>query len=281
MKQGRAIIRIIAFIIVPFILLSNEWAGAQQSCAQIWTSQDPRDITTPLPRLDPHQDLTIFHLIQRLGRVFQTDFTMTPAELEQIKKEVRGFSPSDDLKSPEAFEWVEENGKKLIQQAMDIEKAWDLLEELGLRQKLTAIYNNTFTPGSTAWWMNKEPLRSRPFGTEGATTKELGIFLVSHETGDLAAYKSILRPPSGKPNALISRRGVPGEKARLSNGFYTSVGDKGGRGGDGQVVHFLVNPNARQGSDFVVTANAIIWLNRNALTIIPEGQKLPEQKPLP
>lgn len=280
MKLNKSLTHIFATVAILLLLLSNEWAVAQQSCGQILNAQDALDITTPLPRLDPHQDLTVFHLIQDLNRLFQTDFTMTPKEFERIKIQVDRLSFSDDLKSPEAERWVEENGKKLIQQALDMEKVWDILEELGLRQKLLALYGNTQSIGSMAWWMNKEPLRSRPLGREGVTAKELGLVLVSHETGDLAAYKSILRPPSGKPNALVSRRRFPGEMAKIFDGFYTCAGDRRGRGGDGKVVYMRVNPNAREGSDFILTMNAVIWLNRNALTLIPEGQVLPPQGPL-
>ena len=51
-----------------------------------------------------------------------------------LQKEIQNFSDRD-LANPDAARWIEKNGKKLFQHAVDIEYAWDTLEKLGLRRQ--------------------------------------------------------------------------------------------------------------------------------------------------
>jgi len=96
------------------------------------------------------------------------------------------------------------------------------LDQLGLRQKLISIGNEREI-NSFAWWLNREPLRSKPVGEgQGATAKELGIDVVLHDTKSLTALESITRAHSGEPNVLISRYEQLGEIALYGNGFYVT-----------------------------------------------------------
>ena len=155
---------------------------------------------------------------------------------------------------------------------MNIEYAWNELERLGLRQKLIQIKNNPSTADSLAWWMNKEPLRSKPVGQGGGkTASELGLDIVAHETNSFLAYESITRAHTGDPNVLISRSGISGEQAAHGDGFYTMVGRTGARG-TGLTIRFQVNPNAREGTDFTRQVERYpVFLNKNALRVIPES----------
>ncbi len=170
--------------------------------------------------------------------------------------------------------------KRLI----NIEYAWNILEKLGLRKKLISITNNPGTPDSLAWWMNKEPLRSKPVGGgRGKTAENLGLKTVAHETKDFLAYEGMTRSHTGAPNVFISRTNAPGEAAAYGEGFYTAVGKKGAHG-TGITIRFQVDPNARLWVDFTLGRGAtsgkvgkgvyVIWRNRSAIRVIPESLEM-------
>lgn len=244
----------------------------------------------------------IFSVIRYLTKAFQYELKMRDEDLAQIQKVIEEFDPGSDLSLPTSALWIEKNGKKLIQHAVNIEYAWNQLEKLGIRKKLIAIHNNEDERNSLAWWLNKEPLRSISLdhagdhtgdhAGEGRTAQELGLTKVSHETNDFLAYESITRAHTGSPNVLISRQNHVGETALYGDGFYTLSGNKGGRG-TGITIRFEVDPRAREGRDFIIAEDSagrcfgkleqrdgciIIFKNKNALRVIPESlQMTPSQ----
>lgn len=236
------------------------------------------------PRAQVGKNPTIFSVIRALIKAFQYDLKLKPSDIEIFKKEVLNFNPKIDLNHPYAAEWVEKNGKKLFQNAVNIEYAWDIIESIGLRKKLISIKKEENKIDSLSWWMNKEPLRSKPVGDgEGRTAEDLGLTQVAHETSDFMAYESITRSHIGAPNVFISRQDFKGETAYKGDGFYASAGKKG-LGQTGITVRFRVNPKAREWSDFLIhhlndfnfagkleDGDFIIWKNKNALEVIPES----------
>jgi hypothetical protein len=215
----------------------------------------------------------ILSVIRYLTKAFQYELELRPEDLEQIKNVIREFDPMRDTQSSYVASWIEKNGKKLFQNAVNIEYAWDTLEKLGLRKKLSAIGNSSYHFDSLAWWMNKEPLRTVPLAKGlGKTARELGIDVLAHETNNFLAYESITRAHTGDPNVLISRSGVEGEVAAYGDGFYTAIGREGARG-TGLTIRFHLNPEARLGSDFVYggSHDHIIIRNKAALRVIPES----------
>ncbi|MEK7357634.1 MAG: hypothetical protein AAB250_14380, partial [Bdellovibrionota bacterium] len=202
-------------------------------------------------------------------KALQFELAMDSADVSQLKAIVDDFNPkkiSDYERS-----WLIKNGPKLIQNAVDIEYAWNLLESTGLRQKLASIDDRT-RENSLSFWMNKEPLRSQKVGLgRGATARQLGLTVVAHETSSFDAYESITRAHTGEPNVLISREKMTGESALYGDGFYTMSGREGARGSK-ITIRFTVDPEARENHDFVrVDSGAIIFHNKNALTVIPES----------
>jgi hypothetical protein len=74
---------------------------------------------------------------------------------------------------------------------------------------------------------------------------------------------------------FISRTdGTVGESAAYGPGFYTRKGRVGGRG-TGVTIRFTVNPEARQGSDFQIYDDYVIFTNKKALKVIPESIEYP------
>jgi hypothetical protein len=218
----------------------------------------------------------ILSVIRYLTKAFQYELELRPEDIESIKKVIQDFNPKKDTQNRYVANWIEKNGKKLIQNAVNIEYAWDTLEKLGLRTKLIEIQKNVGDIDSLAWWMSKEPLRTQALGIgRGKTARELGLDVVAHETGNFLAYESITRAYTGDSNVLISRNGVQGEFAAYGDGFYTAKGREGARG-TGLTIRFHLDPQAREGSDFIVekSHNYIIVKNKAALKVIPESLAL-------
>lgn len=236
------------------------------------------------PRAKSGKNPPIFSVVRALTKAFQYGLKVSDQDLLIMQREVQQFDPKKDLKDNYTAFWIEKNGIKLFQHALDLEYAWNLVEALGLRTRLILIRNNPRELGSLSWWMSKEPLRRKPVGQgSGKTAKSLGIKIVAHETKDFLAYESITRSHSGAPNVFISRLNFAGESAEKGEGFYSLSGKEGGRG-TGITIHFQVDPLAREGTDFVLAnggsdqlmgevaeGTSIIWKNKNAIRVIPES----------
>jgi hypothetical protein len=215
----------------------------------------------------------IISVIRLLTKAFQYELEIRPEDLARVKKVIDEFFPARAMNNDYVAKWIEKNGKKLFQNAVNIEYAWDTLDKLGLRQKLAAIKGDTSLLDSLAWWMNKEPLRTKPMGAGlGRTADELGLNIVAHETNNFLAYESITRAHTGDPNVLVSRNGIAGEAAAFGDGFYTQVGHSGAVG-TGLTIRFTLDPAAREGSDFGLANGKtyVVIKNKAALKVIPES----------
>lgn len=216
----------------------------------------------------------ILSVLRVLVKASQFDLKFSGEDLEQMKEIIQKFDPHD-LVNLIGKKRVIDTAKKLVFNVVDLEFAFNQLDDLGLRKKLIAL-GNPIHEGTLAWWLNREPLRSYPIGQgDGLTARQLGISVVSHETKDFLAMESITRAASGEPNVFISRSGVVGEAAMHGEGFYTTQGRQSTRG-TGMTIRFWLDPNARQGSDFEISGQSdemVIVKNKKALKIIPESLK--------
>lgn len=211
----------------------------------------------------------ILSALRILVKAFQYDLKLSPEDMSQLKEISNEFNPRS-ITNDTAFRRIEETAKKLIIHAVNIERAFNILDELGLREKLLTMGSKNFKE-TAAWWLNREPLRSMPLGHgRGQTAKELGIHIVAHETGSFQAMESITRSHSGEPNVFISRSRTPDESASFGEGFYTVRGRDSIRG-TGLTIRFQVDPNARESTDFTVIGNMVIFHNKKALKVIPES----------
>jgi hypothetical protein len=222
----------------------------------------------------------IFSAVRYLTKAFQYELKIPPEDLQRIQEIIARFDSKKDLRTEYSRGWLEKNGKKLMQHAVNLEYAWDTLEKLGLRKKLVSIKNDAGEVESLAWWLSKEPLRSFAVGkgqgrTAAEIAKKLGVkeLKVAHETKSFLAYESITRAHTGDPNVLISRQGSNGETAIHGDGFYTRIGDEGAAG-TGLTIRFAVDPAAREGSDFTRSGDYLIFKNKAALRVIPESLNL-------
>ncbi len=210
----------------------------------------------------------IISVVRYYIKAFQFELSLDPKDEAIVKSIIEKFDPRKMTEYEQS--WMEKNAPKLFQNAVNIEYAWDTLERIGLRRKLLAI-GQLKHENSVAWWMNKEPLRSKNVGDGlGRTAKSLGIETVAHETKSFEAYESITRAHTGDPNVLISRDGASGEAAMFGDGFYTAKG-KSGAIGSKITIRFTVDPNAREGTDFIRHDDYFIFRNKRALRVIPES----------
>lgn len=214
----------------------------------------------------------ILSALRILVKAFQYNLSLDPHDLNQVKDIVNRFNPKEII-HPIAKKRIQEIAKKLIIHSSDVEQAVNQLDMLGLRKKLISM-GSIYDIDSFAWWLNREPLRSRPIGEtlSGPTARELNIQIVSHETKNFYASEAITRAHSGQPNAFISRQSAIGETALHGNGFYTSLGTISSVG-TGLTIRFSVDPNARSGSDFIFLPddNIVLFKNKKALKVIPES----------
>lgn len=211
----------------------------------------------------------ILSVLRLLVKAFQYDLKLSSQDMAEVSKIAHNFQP-DQVSNPTARRRIQDTAKKLVLHAVNIETAMNTLDQFGLRQKLISMGNKKEI-NSFAWWLNREPLRSKPVGQgQGATAKELGIQLVLHDTRSLSALESITRAHSGEPNVLISRDEVSGETALFGDGFY--VTSRANYSSLGFPIRFSVDPQARQDSDFTIHPRQILrFHNKKALKIIPNS----------
>ena len=228
----------------------------------------------------------IIFAIRALTKAIQYELELRPEDEAILRKVIKDFRPENKNQlDPYVQTWIEKNGKKLIQNAVNIEYAWNLINGMGLRTKLMGFNGNKEDVDSLAWWMNKEPLRAKPLGnkTQGKTAQQFfqekklpmeeGKLVLAHETNSFLAYESITRAHTGEANVLISRDGAVSEAAAFGDGFYTKVGRLGARG-TGLTIRFTLDPNAIEGVDFISQDDFIIVKNKNAIRVIPESLDL-------
>lgn len=220
-------------------------------------------------RAKNNENPEILSALRILVKAFQYDLKLSPQDMRQLKEISDQFNPRS-ITNHTAFRRIEDTAKKLIIHAVNIERAFNTLDDLGLRQKLITMGSKNFKE-TAAWWLNREPLRSITLGQgEGRTAKELGIHIVAHETSSFQAMESITRSHSGEPNVFISRSHTPDESASFGEGFYTLKGRDSIRG-TGLTIRFHVDPNARENSDFTLIGNMVVFHNKKALKVIPES----------
>lgn len=213
----------------------------------------------------------ILSALRILVKAFQYQLSLSNEDFIQIKNISDEFNPKTEL-NPTARRRIQDTAKKLVIHAVNLEYAMNLLQQLGLRRKLISM-GNIGQKDSFAWWLNREPLRSKPIGEKkvGPTARELNIEVVAHETNHFLSSESIIRSHSGEPNVLISRQSAVGEAASYGDGFYTVLGRASSVRGTGITIRFRVDPSARLGSDFTMYQGYIIFKNKKALKVIPES----------
>lgn len=208
---------------------------------------------------------TIFSALRYLIKTVQFDLQMKPEDQKIVEKLIRDFDPG--TVNGYVKEKLNELGRKFIMNAVNLEYAIDLANQLGLKSKLLPLSDpqKMFT---TAWWLSKEPLRSQLVGQgTGKTARELGLDVVAHDTRGFEAFDSITRSHTGAPNVFVSRPGHAGENAAAGKGFYVLKGDRG-LWGTGITIRFHINPDAREGTDFTIEGDMLVFLNKNALRVI-------------
>jgi hypothetical protein len=219
-------------------------------------------------------------VIRYFTKAFKEELEMRPEEEAVLRRLITDFDPSS--LNDRTKQWIEKNGKKLFQHAVNLEYAAKTLDRFGLKEKLIAL-GDPKKEDSLPWWLSRKPLESFEIGKleplidpsrpPGKTARELGIDVVSHETRSFLAYESITRSHVGEPNLFTSRPNAAGEVAAHGEGAYTQRGDHGAVG-SGITIHFKMHPDARENVDFRVPDLAqkyVVVQNKNAFRVIPES----------
>ncbi len=221
----------------------------------------------------------IFSVIRLFTKAFMYGLEISDEDMARAKAVISDFAPGRDIKGDYAHYWILKNGKKMVKQALDNEKAFRVLKETGLKEKLSG-FDNKFQRRSLAWWLEKKPLPSFKVGEKGGkTAAELGITLVAHDTDSFEAFESITKSPVGRPNVFMSGA-LPGEHALHGQGFYALKGIEG-LWNTGFGISFKVRPDAREGWDFLIAKgdeDIIVFKNRNAFEVLPENLEINPKK---
>ena len=235
----------------------------------------------------------IFAAVRYLAKLAQYELKGLKEDLDLIKEIIKETDWSSVQNNSYVKYKLEEFGKKVLLNAPNLEYAWNLLEDTGLRKKLIEMDRHRIQDQDTlSWWMNKEPLRSKNVGLgRGRRAEEIflnqmdenadksadknadknGEIILSHETSDFKAYENITRSSRGEANAFISRRESVGESALLGDGFYTELGFEGAKGTN-LTIRFKLNLKAREGSDFIYNDDDFVILkNKKAITLMQEN----------
>ena len=104
----------------------------------------------------------IFSVIRYFIKMFQFELEANPEDLEKIKNVIKNFSP-DHIKSGYVENWFNKNVPKIFLHSKNVEYAWNVLEEMGLRKKILQVGGKNVQE-SPAWWANKSPLPSFSVG---------------------------------------------------------------------------------------------------------------------
>jgi len=211
----------------------------------------------------------ILSVIRYFTKAFQYGLKIRDEDRAVIQKIIDDFNPLAEVKE---YVWkqISKNSVKLFWNSQNVENSWNVLEEFGLRKKLVE-FGVKYASTDVKVLMEREPLRTHAVGQgTGKTAAELEITMVAHETNSYLAYENITRSMRGSPNVFISRNNRPGEAAVHGDGFYTQKGKYGARG-TGLTIRYQVDPNAREGTDFITAGTYVIFRNKAALTTIDES----------
>ncbi len=214
----------------------------------------------------------VLSAVRYIAKLTQYEVSGTKEDMSLVKRIISEVNHAE--LSSYSNQKVIEFGLKALRNAPDIEYAWNVLEESGLRDLVIKLSSDQ-NAHSPAWWMNREPLRTRPLGnpSEGRTAQDLigkKEIIVSHETQSFEAYESITRSAKGGANVFISRNGYDGEVAAYGDGFYTRLGMEGARG-TGITIRFKLHPDAIEGVDFTLNGDYLVVTNKAALELIQEN----------
>ena len=214
------------------------------------------------PRYKKGDNPEIFFAVRTLTKAFQYGLDIPDDCMNRIQKIFKNFKADRDLKTDYSQYWIEKNAKKLYTQSIDLERSQRVLQQLGALEILKNIKGNTTEVNSMAWWLNRQPLLSRPIeqptalpealtiplprpGTssrgmspidaaanksaalDNTTAAQLGLRYVVHSTKTIEAYESIISSRDRRPNAFITlyERDAGDMLYDRGGGFYTSVVD--------------------------------------------------------
>jgi len=176
-------------------------------------------------RLDSEPE--ILSALRALTHSFRNNIPLSKQAMRNIQEIASEFNPKSEM-TENNRKRLNELGLNMIQNASDLEEAFEVLDKIGLIQKLIQVSDSSGRE-SMGWWLSKVPLATRPLGKgRGRTVKqiasELGIsveqFTLSHETDSLLSYELMSRGLKG-PNAYMSRdtKNQQAERAVSGPGF--------------------------------------------------------------
>ena len=216
-----------------------------------------------LADFEPHPDSPLLRSIRYLIAAFSLSSPMAEKDIVEISSLWQKVKKQQITLNTAEIEWLKNNAQQLILHAYDLEHAKLTLTKMGILEPLIHALGGTSVPQSAAWWLGRRelptPNLAQRAAAKGKTAAELRITRVYHPTQTAEAYRSITRS-GGKPNILISKANYPDLHASWGDGFYTSkIAPDDDRWGKFH-VRMTVDPQAREGVDFKIAGEQIIFM---------------------
>jgi len=220
----------------------------------------------------------ILAAIRFLVKVVQFNLKPDAQSMESVKFIIneefdveRDVRPHDDSSFNYVRKWFNYAVVKLYQQALDLDLAWNVMNETGLLPKLSEV-GDPEVIGSPSWVAVTRPLPAFSRGQgDGLTARELGIKRLYYAPRDFQDYERLSKGFPGVFNVLSEKvkKGFLGGKSTQGAEVYLEKA----RGPDVRFAILEMNPEARRGTDFEIVKNHLYILNRDAVRVLPESLK--------
>lgn len=201
-------------------------------------------------------------------KLYEYDLATDKASLEAVEKILveSDFPAVHSVRG--SRRWIEKNGAKLLDNAVDVEKAWLHLQKLDLIKRMSIFGPSTDT-STLAWLLTQTPVRTlslnktQSAASNDATAADWGLKKAYLRITDFKDYERLRMGRADAPNLLSDKARV-----KLSLDYKPKAGEVW--------VGFYINQAAVEGKDFeLIKDNGVRILNRKSLRLIPETLEIP------
>jgi hypothetical protein len=248
----------------------------ESAAGEIHFEYSPSHTSSQLAKLGTNPEIKqVLRLVIKASR---HDLVVPESSREKLREIVSETNLEGEFKSSRFEQWLKENVPKLIQSA-DINRAWELLEDLGLREKLARRKGPEFLP----FRRKVLPELSGVSSNDGARADELGIDIINHTTASEESWTAIAGTPYVHPNIFLRD---PTNVALYGQGLYTVQGTEAVyQSGPSFSIQLRLAPDAIHGIDFIVVEHPKIphrvwegppWVivrNRSKVTLVDSGER--------
>lgn len=205
----------------------------------------------------------IFSVIRYLTKAFQMGFVIPDSTLTKMKKIITRFNGLNSLHPSYGIDRIRRLAIKMLITGKSLEKAWEISKNLSLLDKLWDVDRNITSKESLKYFLSRKPLKSFPVGLgEGRTAKELEIEELTWLVKNPWEFECLLHAGNGEANLLSKKYKIHKKKPIFGVKLLKDDFEEGML-----PIKMKLNPNSRQGSDFYLSEEGVIVVNKAALSV--------------